>query len=215
MNCLPNYCRVHHYQNMVGYLWLSSVALGETSNIVITIGYFEDMSRSCWYISSYIRRHACIICIPGCNTKPSSATQIKVSNVTVFQDQATMSTCKSQVIMNQVPDRKYGELPLIVCAVWLLYIVWTISLWRSCKNCPEYIWLKLICWHFWFVLIRTLCNQCKCMQSPKPIFSLTVYCRVSLWRSVIKVGNLGGLDQGSTSWKRPNKEVRMESKRDI
>ena len=102
---------------MVGYLWLSSVALGETSNIVITIGYFEDMSRSCWYISSYIRRHACIICIPGCNTKPSSATQIKVSNVTVFQDQATMSTCKSQVIMNQVPDRKYGELLLIVCAV--------------------------------------------------------------------------------------------------
>ena len=93
--------------------WLSSVALGETSNIVITIGYFEDMKRSCWYISSFIRMHACIIC----NTKPLSATQINVSNVIVFPYQAIMTTWKSHIIMNEMPDHYHGETLHIISAV--------------------------------------------------------------------------------------------------
>ena len=77
-------CLLGNYWRGPSLSWLPSVALEETSNIVITLGYLENVRRSCWYISSYVRRHACIICIPDCNTKPSSATLINVSNVTVF-----------------------------------------------------------------------------------------------------------------------------------
>jgi len=86
---------------------------GETSNIVITIGYFEDMKRSCWYISSYIWMHARIIC----NTKPLSATQINVSNVAVFPYQAIMTMWKSHIIMNEMPDHYHGETLHIISAV--------------------------------------------------------------------------------------------------
>ena len=94
MNCL-----LGNYWRGPSLSWLSSVALEETSNIVITLWYLENVSRSCWYTSSYVGTPnlggmlVLSVFLIDCNTKPSSATQINVSNVTVFPYQGSMTTC--------------------------------------------------------------------------------------------------------------------------